>query len=142
MFCSYPCIIGIIQEYLQKVSISVKLQVSNLNNEFLDRYFSRIFMRIKRNEIKLNYTIEAWNSFLVDIFARWLYSNSWTFLVCNKFYDHKVLWFSCVQWSIIIEMGKASSVLVFSTSKLVQTFVLFCISSFILVILINNTMSL
>ena len=27
-------------------------------------------------------------------------------LVCNKFKDHKVLWFSCVYWSIIIEMGK------------------------------------
>ena len=57
----YSCIIGIIQEYLQKRPVFVKLQASNLKNEILDRYFSRIFIRIKWNEIELNYTIETWN---------------------------------------------------------------------------------
>ena len=35
------------------VSPFVKLQGSNLKNEILDRYFCRIFIRIKWNEIKL-----------------------------------------------------------------------------------------
>ena len=61
----------------------MKLQACNLKNEFLDRYFSRIFLKIKWNKIKLIYTMKAWNKF------------------------HKqVLWLPCVYWSIIIEMGE------------------------------------
>ena len=51
----------------------LKLQVSNLKNEFLDRYFSRKFIRIKLNEIKLKLKI---NSFSVDIFDEYLYRDS------------------------------------------------------------------
>ena len=43
--------IEIIQEYLQKGSVFVKLQVSKLKNEFIDRDFSRIFIRIRWNQI-------------------------------------------------------------------------------------------
>ena len=46
-FYRYSYIIGIIQEYMQKCSVFVKLQVFNLKNEFFDRYFSRIFIKIK-----------------------------------------------------------------------------------------------
>ena len=53
------CLIEIIQEYLQKDSVFVKSQASNLKNEFLNRYFSRICIRIKWKEIRLNHTIGA-----------------------------------------------------------------------------------
>ena len=43
----HTCTIEIIQEYLQKGSVFIKLEVSNLKNEFLGRCFSRIFLRIK-----------------------------------------------------------------------------------------------
>ena len=46
-FCRYSCITGIIQEYMQKGSVFTKFQASNLKNQFLDRYFFRIFLKIK-----------------------------------------------------------------------------------------------
>ena len=36
-----------VQQYLQKGSVFIKLQASNLKNEFLNRYFSRMFLKIK-----------------------------------------------------------------------------------------------
>ena len=61
-------------------------------------------------------------------------------LVCNKFYDQKVLWLLRVHWSTIMEIGKILPnrlYLLIALSGLVQIYVFFCISSltaFILVI--------
>ena len=44
-----------------KGSVFIKMQVSNMKNEFLDEHFSIIFLKIKWNEIKLSYSIKAWS---------------------------------------------------------------------------------
>ena len=41
-------------EYMQRGSVFIKMQVSDLKNEFLERYFSGIVQKIKWIETKLN----------------------------------------------------------------------------------------
>ena len=60
--------------------------------------------------MKLNYTIEALN-YSVDILPG-AYIVTHKLLVCNTFNDYKVLWLSCVHWSIQShENGRLLSVL-------------------------------
>ena len=85
------CITGIIQDYQQKGLVFVKFQVSPWVN-------SRTFIRNKWNKVKLDYILLKleMNSFSVYIFVGACIVIH-KLLVCNKFYDHKVLlWLSCV----------------------------------------------
>ena len=86
------CITGIIQGLIQqKGLVFVKFQVSPWVN-------SRTFIRNKWNKIKVDYILLKLeiNSFSVYIFVGACIVIH-KLLVCNKFYDHKVLlWLSCV----------------------------------------------
>ena len=68
-FCWHSCIIEIIHEYLQNGWVFIKLEISNLKNEFFCRYFSRIFLKINWNEIRLYLLLTSNSASILVLFC-------------------------------------------------------------------------